>query len=207
MKIVLASTSPRRREILDLVRIDYQVHAPLFEELSDETRSPEHEAIHFAREKTFSLRELFPDSLIIGSDTIVALGEKNLGKPVDAEDAKFMLRYLAGRTHRVLTAIAVLEPKTARIRETLRETRVRMKPMMDADIEDYVRTGEPLDKAGAYAVQGLGGKFIDAVEGDYFNVVGLPLRDLAKILREFGVEISVDVEEIYRKSELCSSAW
>jgi septum formation protein len=139
--------------------------------------------------------------LIVGSDTIVALGETKLGKPSDAEDATTMLRLLSGKTHRVLTGVAVVDAQTGAIRDTVRESLVRMKAMPDLEIEEYVATGEPLDKAGAYAVQGLGGRFITSVEGDYFNVVGLPLRDLALILGHFGIKITSDIQKIYQRQK------
>lgn len=112
-----------------------------------------------------------------------------------------MLRLLSGKTHRVLTGVAVVDAQTGAIRDTVRESLVRMKAMPDLEIEEYVATGEPLDKAGAYAVQGLGGRFITSVEGDYFNVVGLPLRDLALILGHFGIKITSDIQKIYQRQK------
>jgi septum formation protein len=201
VRILLASISPRRREIFSLLGVPFDVVPPRYQEVSDARRSPEHEALHFAREKALSLAEDFSDALIVGSDTIVALGETKLGKPSDAEDATTMLRLLSGKTHRVLTGVAVVDAQTGAIRDTVRESLVRMKAMPDLEIEEYVATGEPLDKAGAYAVQGLGGRFITSVEGDYFNVVGLPLRDLALILGHFGIKITSDIQKIYQRQK------
>ncbi len=196
MKIILASISPRRKELLGLLKIPFEVCAPEFLEHSQENFSPEHEALHFARQKAMSLRAQFPDGLIIGSDTIVALGETKLGKPLVPEEAKRMLRLLSGKTHRVLTALAVVDAKTGGVREVLNQAQVKMREMGEREITEYVATGEPLDKAGAYAVQGIGKQFVASVKGDYFTVVGLPLKDLALTLQHFGVKVNVDVDRL-----------
>jgi septum formation protein len=191
-KVILASTSPRRREILDLLKIPFEVHAPKFSELSDPSLSSEEEARLFAREKALSLRKEFPNSLIIGSDTIVELNGKKLGKPRDDAEATQMLQSLSGKTHRVLTGLAVLDMKTGLIQEILSIAKVTMKASSEKEIAEYVASGEPRDKAGAYAVQGLGKKLIESVEGDFYTVVGLPLEGLVKLLKNFGSSISID---------------
>lgn len=200
MKIVLASTSPRRREILELLKVPFEVCAPTFEESSASPLSPTEEVCLFAREKAFSLKDKFPDSLLIGSDTLVKLAGKKFGKPKNPQEAAAMLRQLSGNTHEVLTAMAVLNSATGKMKECLSVAYVRMKVLSDQEISDYISTGEPLDKAGAYAVQGLGAKLIESVDGDYFTVVGLPLQHLAEILKDASVKISVDVEAIYSAS-------
>lgn len=186
--LILASTSPRRRELLQQLKIPFAAHAPRFEEHSVPELSPQEEAQLFAREKALSLRHDFPNAIIIGSDTIVALGASKLGKPQDAQDALRMLTRLSGQTHEVLTALAVLDAASGEILETLSVAQVRMKPNSVAELEAYVATGEPMDKAGAYAVQGLGAKLIESVEGDFLTVVGLPLQQVVELLEELGIE-------------------
>ncbi len=190
-RIILASTSPRRREILQMLKIPFEVCPPKFSESSDSTLTPEQEALHFAREKALSLKEDFPDALIIGSDTIVELGGKKLGKPQNSSEAAEMLRSLSGKTHRVLTGLAVVDAETGDFQDSLSIASVKMRPFSESEIADYVASREPMDKAGAYAVQGLGGKLIAAVEGDFYTVVGLPLKDLARILTQFGVSTNI----------------
>ena len=182
MKLILASTSPRRIELLKRLNIPFEVHPPQFDESSSEKLSPEAEAILFARAKALSLKARFPEATIIGSDTLVVLSQKKLGKPETPEAAKAMLRQLSGQTHRVLTAVAVWHGPSGRLSEFLQEAKVTFKTTSEKEIEDYVATGEPLDKAGAYAIQGIGAQFIAAVEGDVGTVVGLPVKQLNKLL-------------------------
>ena len=153
--------------------------------------------MQFAREKARSL--LAPDTVIIGSDTVVVIDGIVLGKPVDLDDARGMLHRLRGRTHRVLTAVAVLSPDRAD--EVWCETaEVRMRAATDGEIEAYLHTGESMDKAGAYAFQGEGGRLITGVEGDRFVVIGLPLRSVAHALRRIGIPVSVDLDRLYGQS-------
>lgn len=182
MKIILASTSPRRQELLSRLNIPFEVHAPKFDETSDPTLTAEQEALSFARAKALSLKNEFPNALIIGSDTIVEIDGKKLGKPRDVQEAAAMLRRLSGRLHRVLTALAVVDPRTGEIRESLSVAQVEMKPLKGEEIHGYIATGEPFDKAGAYAVQGIGGNLVAQVIGDYDTVVGLPLKELRRLL-------------------------
>ncbi len=199
MQIILASNSPRRRELLKLLEIPFEVKSPKFSEETQSHLSPEAEAVFFAEEKATSLREEYSNALIIGSDTIVELQGKKLGKPKDEKDALEMLMELAGKTHRVLTGVAVWDPTPKELRDCLAQTRVTMKNYSQAQAKKYVATGEPLGKAGAYAIQGEGGQLVESILGDYFNVVGLPLRDLAEILKKIGIKIEVDLEKIYLK--------
>jgi nucleoside triphosphate pyrophosphatase len=199
-KLILASTSPRRREILELLKIPFEVRPPKFVETSDGKLSPEEEALLFAREKALSLKKEFPNSLIIGCDTIVEIDGKKLGKPRDEKEARAMLQTLSGRIHRVLTGLVVVDSQSGEFQETLNVAQVAMRSLSKQEIAEYIASGEPMDKAGAYAVQGIGRKLIDHFEGDYFTVVGLPLRTVAQILSKFGVPISVDVKKIYSSS-------
>jgi septum formation protein len=136
---------------------------------------------------------------VIGSDTVVVIDDVVLGKPVDLDEARRMLHRLRGRTHRVLTAVAVLAPDLPE--EVWCETaEVRMRAATDAEIEAYLRTGESMDKAGAYAFQGDGGRLVAGVDGDCFVVIGLPLRSVADTLRRIGLSVSVDLDRLYEQS-------
>jgi septum formation protein len=176
--IVLASASPRRKELLAQAGFEFQVAASGIPEIRKPSEAPIAFAIRLAREKAedvasrtvSSLEEKF---MFIGADTIVVCDDLVLGKPADAEDARRMLRVLAGRTHQVITGVCVLSEGVA---ETAAEvTFVTMHTIADAEIDAYVATGEPMDKAGAYAIQGYAARWIPRVHGCYFNVVGLPI--------------------------------
>ncbi len=197
MRLILASTSPRRREILNLLGVPFDVAAPRYEEIHDPRVPPEPQAMHFALEKARSVQS--PDAVVIGSDTVVVLDDVVLGKPVDLDDARRMLTMLRGRTHRVVTAVAVLAP--GRANEVWCETAsVTMRAADDGEIAAYLRTGESMDKAGAYALQGEGGRLIETIDGDRFVVIGLPLRSVADALRRCGIPVAVDVDAAYATS-------
>ncbi|MBR7093004.1 MAG: septum formation protein Maf [Clostridia bacterium] len=193
LQIILASASPRRREILASLGIPFRaVTAPCDEQSG--LRTPEALTEELSRRKAESARsmlqssgELTPDTLIIGCDTVVYAGEKILGKPRDDEDAARMLRLLAGGAHTVVSGLTVrFGERIATAHET---TRVWFDPMSEQEILAYVRSGEPRDKAGAYAVQGLARRWISGIEGDYFNVVGLPVHLLFRLLRNLGADV------------------
>lgn len=198
MRIILASTSPRRKDLLTLLQIPFGAIDPLFEEERRPDLSPEAQAGLFAERKAQSGADRFPDSLVIGSDTLIALGSEVLGKPRDLEEAGVMLRRLRGRTHMIHTAVALVQRSRGLCDLVVEPVRVRMRPLSDEEIEGYLRTGEPMGKAGAYAIQGAGGGLIDRIEGDYTAAVGLPLRRVAELLRRRGVRLPMDVEELYR---------
>jgi septum formation protein len=189
-KIILASASPRRAEILHNAGFEFTVIPAAVDE---SVRVGESAAVYverLARAKAnvvaTRITEMHQTSgIIVAADTTVALGDKILGKPESAEDARRMLRCLSGRWHQVLTGLAVLPLDGAAHREhaIVEETRVQFANLSDGEIEDYVVAGEPFDKAGGYAIQGLGAKFIPRIEGCYFNVMGLPLARLYEILR------------------------
>ena len=197
MRLILASTSPRRREIVSLLGVPFDVAAPQFEEVHDPTALPEQQAMHFALEKARSVQS--SDAVVIGSDTVVVLDDAVLGKPVDLDDARRMLMMLRGRTHRVVTAVAVLAP--GRADEVWCETAsVTMRAADDEEIDAYLRTGESMDKAGAYALQGEGSRLIEKIDGDRFVVIGLPLRSVADALRRIGIPVAADVDAVYATS-------
>jgi septum formation protein len=193
--IVLASASPRRQELLRNAGIPFTVQPADINEAPVAGESPRDCAERLAREKALAVCQGQPQQWVLGADTIVVVGDAILGKPRDAHDAGRMLRLLSGRTHAVITGVCVVgavasgqgsvasnaEPFTAS--ET---TLVTMGELSDAEIRDYVATGEPMDKAGAYAIQGIASRWIPRIEGDYSNVVGLPVALVYRMLRERG---------------------
>jgi len=188
MALVLASASPRRRELLQNAGIPFIIQASKIPELPREGEAPQACAERLAREKALDVFRQRPQDFVLGADTIVIVDGEILGKPRDVADAARMLRLLSGRTHQVTTGVCLVGPDRkgrSSLQETRSETtRVTMSKLMDDDIESYVATGEPLDKAGAYAIQGIASRWISRIEGDYFNVVGLPVSLVYRMLRE-----------------------
>jgi len=170
--LVLASASPRRRELLKIAGFDFIVRSRPVEEIRGQGESPTEYVRRLARQKAEAARET-DDEIVLGADTTVVLSDRILEKPMDGDDARTMLRDLSGRDHIVLTGIALLNK--ARTLVDHESTRVHFIKLTEQEITSYVSSGEPMDKAGAYAIQGLASKFIDRIEGDYFNVMGLPL--------------------------------
>jgi septum formation protein len=199
LTLVLASTSPRRYRILSLLNLPFLMVSPDLAEVSAESRSPEQEALYWANRKAASLAARFPGAVVVGSDTLISLDGFKIGKPVDVGDARNILRRLRGRTHEVVTAVAILSG--ARTFEAAEKARVRMRDFSEADLEAYLATGDALDKAGAYAVQGAGRGLVVDVDGDYLAVVGFPLRAVATGLMRMGVTVAVDVDRLYRERE------
>lgn len=199
MRLILASTSPRRHELLTLLGLPFDVVAPPFIEQVQPHRSAEAQAVEFAAGKARSCLPSCPDALILGSDTLISLGSEVLGKPVDLADAEVMLRRLAGQTHRIVTAVALAGPEPDRCEVRMADVLVTMKPLNDAALAAYLQTGDSLGKAGAYSIQGGGAVFIDRIEGDYTAAVGLPLRLVAEMLRQRGVFSPVDVDQLYAR--------
>lgn len=185
--IVLASASPRRRELLEQIGVPFRVMPSGF----DEAGAPEQEPTAFvtalAIGKATDVAPKVPSGLIVGADTIVVRDGRILGKPVDDADASRMLGLLSGGWHEVITGIAVIEAATGAVRSAAEVTRVKFRTLLPREVAAYVASGEPADKAGAYAIQGLASMFIERIDGCYFNVVGLPIFRLAELLREFGV--------------------
>ncbi len=175
-KIVLASASPRRAEILRTVGWPFEAMPVHIDESRRPSEDPAAYVQRLAREKSAAAAAQAPEMIVVGADTTVAIDDHILEKPLDSSDAGRMLRLLNDRWHRVLTGVAVVNPLTAETKVAYEETEVKFAPMSDDEIGWYVSTGEPMDKAGAYAIQGLGARFIERIRGDYFNVVGLPVR-------------------------------
>jgi len=184
--IVLGSGSPRRRHLLEMLGIEHEVVVPAeVDERRLEGEPPDAMAGRLAVEKARWVSRQRPGELVLAADTIVVIDDLVLGKPQDAADAGRMLALLSGREHRVITAVAIACPDGT-VLERSDQTRVWFRELPRETIDDYVATGEPLDKAGSYGVQGYGGVLIERVEGDFFGVMGLPIRLVTDLLEEAG---------------------
>ncbi len=182
--LILASASPRRRDLLANLEIPFVIEPADVDETDVPAVAPERQALLLAERKARSVAAGKREGLVLGADTIVVVGEKSLGKPRNGEEALVMLRALAGREHRVLTGVCVLDAATDRLASRVVVTRVRFHPASDEELRRYVETGEPLGKAGAYAIQGHGGLLVAGIDGDYSNVVGLPVGATLDLLAE-----------------------
>ncbi len=172
--LILASGSPRRRELLDLLGWDYTV---LKLDVDETASGTPHQMVDMLCErKARAACAAVSEGLVLAADTLVALGDEALGKPENAEDARRMLRLLSGKDHRVLTGVCMMDARSGRMEKRVDCTRVRFKALTDEEIEAYIGSGEPMDKAGAYAIQGGAGAFVAEIEGSYENVIGLPLQ-------------------------------
>ena len=187
-RFILASSSPRRRELLASIGLEFDVVPSNIPEVRGDDESPEEYVARLSREKAAVVAKQHPSRWIIAADTTVLLGDAMLEKPLDGEDAKRMLATIAGRTHIVYTGVTLQNVERGHHETRVATSEVRMLPLDGRDIAWYVATGEPLDKAGAYAVQGIGAMFIDSIHGSYTNVVGLPLATLFQMLRKAGLD-------------------
>jgi septum formation protein len=181
--VILASASPRRRELLSLVGIEHDVRPANIDETYLAGEAPREHAERLAREKAVAIEA--PEAITIGSDTIVVVDGRVLGKPRDREHAAEMLRQLSGRSHVVMTGVAA--KWRDKLVSGLEEVGVTFRPLRDDEIDRYIDTGEPMDKAGAYGIQGFGATIVERVDGDYFAVMGLPLNRLARLLETLGL--------------------
>ena len=184
-RVVLASASPRRRQLLELIGIEHDIQPANIDESVRPRETPARYAERLAREKASVVASRDPDRITIAADTTVVVNKKVLGKPENEEDARRMLSMLSGREHTVITAIAVARGR--KLRSAVEEVRVRFRRLHDDEINAYIATGEPMDKAGAYRIQGYGATIVECIEGDYFSVMGLPLAKLVDLLRDLGV--------------------
>ncbi len=182
--LVLASQSPRRAELLRRLGLDFEIVPAEIDESYIDHEMPADHAERLAREKAFVVARTRPGSLVLGSDTIVVLGSDVLGKPRDEADAAAMLMRLSGREHEVFTAVAVVQGD--RVESALERVRVRFRNLDRTESEEYVATGESLDKAGAYGIQGFGSALVEEVHGDYFAVMGLPVVRTLSLIGRFG---------------------
>ena len=187
-RLILASSSPRRRELLASIGFEFDVIPSNVPEVKGRDETPEEYVARLSREKAKAVAVSHRDRWIVAADTTVVLDDHLLEKPADEADAKRMLRTIAGHTHVVHTGVTLQRVDPHYGATHVCSSEVRILPLTDADIDWYVKTGEPLDKAGAYAVQGIGGMFIDSVHGSYPNVVGLPLALLFQMLRKAGID-------------------
>ena len=185
MKLILASQSPRRRELLGQMGLEFTVISPKIDEDAVVRPDPRSLVEALSRAKAQAV-EAEPEALVIAADTVVVLEGRVLGKPASREEAEEMLAALSGRSHQVFTGFTVRQGDRQVTRAE--ETQVRFRSLTRAEIRAYVATGEPMDKAGAYGIQGLGGLLVAGIRGDYSNVVGLPVCALGLVLRDFGVD-------------------
>jgi len=189
MKIILASTSPRRLELLRGLGLKVKVVGSRVKESKFDISDPEELVKTLAMSKAQEVARRTRSGLVVGADTIVVLGGKILGKPRDSEEAKSMLRELSGKTHEVLTGLAVIDASSSKTRVDFVRTKVKFRKLTEEEIASYVAADNPFDKAGAYAIQEKAGLFVEKIDGCYFNVVGLPLAKLAEMLRGYGVTL------------------
>ena len=185
VRVVLASASPRRRQLLNLIGITHEVRPSNIDETMRPREAPRRHAERLAREKATAIASRDPDLVTIGADTVVVINRKVLGKPRDEAEAMHMLSQLNGRLHTVITAVAVARGR--KLRSSIEEVSVKFRRLREDEIQAYVATGEPMDKAGAYGIQGYGATIVERIEGDYFAVMGLPLVRLTTLMRDLGI--------------------
>lgn len=187
-KIILASKSPRRKSILEQVGLKFSIVASDFDETKIKFKTPQEMVKKLSFEKAKIVAAKYPKTVIIGADTTVIFKKEIIGKPKSKSDAVRILKLLSGNTHKIVTGFTVMEGKKSITGHVV--SKAKFKKLSDAEIRAYVATNEPMDKAGGYGIQDKGGLFIEEIEGDYFNVVGLPIFAVSKALKEFGVEIT-----------------
>ena len=184
MRLILASTSPRRREILALLGVPFEIVAPEFTELVSAHSPIEDEVLGFAVGKAQSVARYNPESIVIGSDTMIFLDGEKIGKPLDESDARRILGLLSGKRHTIYTSVAIVDGSGGPGLRLVETVDVDMRSFNTKDIENYLAAGESMDKAGAYSIQGKGRTLITATRGDYLAAVGMPLRPIADYLRK-----------------------
>jgi septum formation protein len=188
-KLILASASPRRRELLQKIGLKFEVDASNCAEEIDPALVPEELVRRISIDKAKAVASRHKNAVIIAADTIGVIGKRVLGKPHTAAEARKMLAQISGKAHLVITGLTVLDTATDKTITKTVTTKVYIKKLTRAEIDAYVATGEPLDKAGAYGIQGLGAVIVEKIKGDYYNVVGLPLSALMEVLKEFGISV------------------
>jgi len=187
--IILASASPRRQQLLTQLGLKFTVEPSYLDETPDFTMDFGSLVAKIAFNKAMAVASKHKEGLVIGADTIVVLDDKILGKPGTYKEAEAMLSSLSGRWHRVFTGLSLVDVATMRYLNEFEESRVKFKVLSSEEIHNYIKTGEPMDKAGAYGIQGKGALFVEKIEGDYYNIVGLPLFKLSKMLKQFDITI------------------
>lgn len=197
MRLILASTSPRRREIVALLGLPFDVIAPDFDEFVSDNRPVEAEVLDFAVGKAAAVARKHPESIVIGSDTMILVEGSKIGKPKNVAEARQMLRALSGKTHVIFTSVAIIDGSGGPGLKTVEKVTVTMRAYSDAEIERYLACDESLDKAGAYSIQGEGRALIESIRGDYLAAVGLPLKPIADYLKSRGIALLLDVDRLY----------
>jgi septum formation protein len=187
--LILASSSPRRKELLQTLGLTFAVITSDVDETASPELTPAEVVEQLALRKAGAVAEKVSDGVVLGSDTIVVLDGQILGKPADEADAFRMLSALQGREHTVYSGVALIDAASGRSEVAHNATRVRIRPLSEREIRAYIATGEPMDKAGSYAIQGIGSTIVEGIVGDYFTVVGLPLNLTAKMLARFGLPL------------------
>ena len=206
MRLILASTSPRRREILALLGAPFEVIAPKFDEKLSADLSIEDDVLQFAAGKARSVARGKAQTVVIGSDTMIGLDGKKIGKPRDRGDAARILHSLAGKTHMIYTAVAIVDDNGPGL-TALEKVSVEMRAYTEREIEEYLFCDESLDKAGAYSIQGEGSRLIKSIRGDYLAAVGMPLKPIAEYLKSRGISFHQDVEKLYREKSFMNWSW
>ncbi|EST56579.1 septum formation protein Maf [Brevibacillus panacihumi W25] len=187
--LILASSSPRRKELLQTLGLSFSIQSSDVDETTDPGMQPQEIVEELALRKARKIASGLTEGVVLGSDTIVVLDGEILGKPVDDEDAYRMLHALQGCEHTVYSGIALIDAESGQSEVTHSRTQVRIRPLAPDEIRAYIATREPMDKAGSYAIQGIGATLVEGIEGDYFTVVGLPLRLTASMLSRFGIQV------------------
>lgn len=182
-KIILASGSPRRKELLSLLGLDFDIIPADISEEIDQSKPLRDEIEKLSYLKAYEIFKDHKDSIVIGSDTIVAINNKVLGKPMTKEKAKEMLQELSGNVHQVITAVSILSPSKSETFSTVSD--VYFRELSKEEIENYSNDSEPLDKAGAYAIQGQARKFVSRIDGDYYSIIGLPICELSQRIKKY----------------------
>lgn len=184
MEIILASASPRRKEILQNTKLKFEIQKSNIKEVILENESPKDMVVRLAYEKAYDVAKNNRDKLVIGADTIVVLDNNILGKPKDKDEAYQMVKSLSNKTHEVITGISLINIKKGITINDYVTSLVTFKDLTEDSIKDYINTNESLDKAGAYGIQGYGALLVDSIQGDYFNIVGLPISKLSDLLKD-----------------------
>jgi septum formation protein len=188
-QIILASTSPRRKQLLEILGLDFTVVPSEVEEILDPQLNPRQQVEALSKQKAEAVAQKYSDAIIIGADTMVALGNEVLGKPKDPQDARRMLKLLRGKMHTIVTGFTLIDVKAQRTIVKSVETKVWFRKIEPAEIHAYIEKEKPFDRAGSYSIQDMGSLFVDKIEGDYYGAVGLPLYTLAKELKKLDVSV------------------
>ena len=187
--IILASASPRRKELLEKIGLRFEVEPSNYEEDMLSALEPHELAQKISLEKAKVVASKHKNAIVIAADTFTIFGGQILGKPHTEKEARKMLETISGKSHSVITGFSIIDTGTSKTLSKSVETKIYIRKLTLAEIDAYVKSKEPLDKAGAYAIQGLGSVFVEKIEGDYFNVIGLPLSAFTEALKEFGINI------------------